>query len=92
MAHEKWQAATYPKLGHPWTSDSKARIHGDIAHLRGVSVFFPNRHGHWRTGAQNTRGELRGRRRWGQFWSKRGKIVQKVVPPKIVSLVPYAWN
>ena len=99
IAHENWQTATCTKLGHPCISNPKARTHGDIPYLRRVFVPFANCPSHWRTAAHNTGREIRGRRSWKAFWSKRGKVVPKVVSPKIVSPNPkgdglwaFAWK
>ena len=67
MAHEKWQAATNFILGHPWISRPQVGIHGVIAYLRTVLVPLPNCAQPWRTDAQTSGGEIRGRRSWGPF-------------------------
>ena len=42
MVLEKWQAATYATLGHPWIFHPMAKMHGDIAYSRWVLLPFPN--------------------------------------------------
>ena len=90
MAHKKRQAATYPILGQLRISHPKARIHGAIAYSRRVPVPLPNRPKPWIPRAHNPGAGMRARRSWGRLWSKRGLVVQKLITPKIVSLVPKA--